>query len=437
MSALESLLASGGEAPLSSSLSFDLMPSSTAVVQRKQQTRFYPTSSSTLSPTGVRTVRIRLGGNDFLSPDIRVVYTLQNLSQTRSLCPVAGPWAPFAQARLLSGGVELDNIPMLHRLMELHAWRLSTMENQANEGVYGWASAWPNQTVAGNTVHPNQGFLAANANLTVSFKPLLSVFSQSRYLPLRYMPLELELTLAPNADWLATADYTLAANLASQDYAISNIQIVGDSMVLDEAVQESFYKSLLSNRVLSIPVTQFTQVVQTIPIGANSLSFNVVRAFSRLAFVWITFVGAGANTNLATSFVMPTAQDAALTASWYNRPQFTREEDCPSVRLSIGPLNVPDPQPVATFQEHWHMLNKALGYVPYLDRADFASQTFVSVFDLRRTPGDPTSSLSTRSGDLVRIDVKNLTPNVAQSMVVTLWSLSVLSCRESGISLLD
>ena len=134
---------------------------------------------------------------------------------------------------------------------------------------------------------------------------------------------------------------------------------------------------------------------------------------------------------------MPTAQDAALTASWHNRPQFTREEDCPSVRLSIGPLNVPDPQPVATFQEHWHMLNKALGYVPYLDRADFASQTFVSVFDLRRTPGDPTSSLSTRSGDLVRIDVKNLTPNVAQSMVVTLWSLSVISCRESGISLLD
>jgi hypothetical protein len=100
------------------------------------------------------------------------------------------------------------------------------MENQANKGVYGWASAWPNQTVACNTVHPNQGFLAANANLTVSFKPLLSVFAQQRYLPLRYMPLELELTLAPNADWLATTDYTLAANLASQDYSVSNIQIV-------------------------------------------------------------------------------------------------------------------------------------------------------------------------------------------------------------------
>jgi hypothetical protein len=437
MSALESLIAAGGESPLMETLSYQVPAQSSAITQRKQQVRFYPTSASSLSPTGVRTVRIRLGGNDFLDPNVRLVYTLQNTDAARALCPVCGPWGPFAQVRLMSGGIELDNQPMFHRGMELHAWRLSTIEQQQNEAVYGWGSAWPNQTVAGNTVHPNQGFLAPGASLTVSFKPLLSVFTSARFLPLRYMPLELELTLAPPGDWLARNDYTLAANLASQTYNINNIMMVGDSLVLDEAVQESFYKSLLSNRVLSIPTTLFQQVVFNIPAASTTFSANLVRAYSRLSHVWITFVGAGANTNLATSFVMPTVQDAALTASWYTHPQFGGEQGCPSIRLAIGPLNVPDPQPVETLQEHWQMLNKALPHVPYLDRADFASQTFVSVFDLRRTVGDPTSALSTRSGDLLRIDVKNMTANTAASMVVTIWAMGVVSVAERGVTLLD
>lgn len=315
-----------------------------------------------------------------------------------------------------------------------------TMEQQAAEGVYGWASAWPLQTVAGNTPHPNQGFISPNASLTVSFKPFLSVFTSGKAIPLRYLPLELELTLCPPTKWTNALDYTAPNPVAaSRAYAISNIQLMYDSLVLDEAVQESFYKSLLSNRVLSIPCTQFTQALQTIPAGSTSFSFNLVRAFSRLSHIWLTFVGPdGDATQLATSFVMPREQDADLVNSWNNRPRFDEEENGPTIRLSIGPLNIPDPQPVGpNIAEHWHMLQKALPATPYLDRRDFASQTFVSVFDLRRVPGDPTSALSTRSGDLVRVDIKNLTANVAASCIVTMWSMAVLSIREQGIILLD
>ena len=441
MSGLEALIAAGGEAPLLESLSYDIPAQSSAVVQRKQHVRAYPTSASTLSPAGVRTVRIRLGGNDWFDPaSLRLVYTIQNTHATANLCPSCGPWGPFGLVRLLSGGVELDHLPMFHRHMELHAWRLLSMEQQAAEGVYGWSSAWPNQTLAGNTPHPNQGFLSAGASLTVSFKPLLSVFTSSRAIPCRYMPLELELSLCPATEWPNANDYTaINPQPASRDYTIGNIQLMYDSLVLDEAVQESFYKSLLSNRTLSIPTTLFTQVVQTIPANSTSFSFNLVRAFSRLSHIWLTFVGPpGNDTQLATSFVMPTAQDGDLTASWANRPRFDGEQEGPTIRLSIGPLNVPDPQPVGpNIQEHWWMLQKALPATPYLDRRDFASQTFVSVFDLRRTPGDPTSALSTRSGDLVRVDIKNLTANFASSIVVTMWSMAVVSIKESGITLLD
>jgi hypothetical protein len=440
MSALESLLASGGEAPLADALSYTVPQASSAVTMRKQGCRAFPTSASTLSPAGVRTVRIRLGGNDWFDPaSLRLVYTIQNTSAAANLCPSCGPWGPFGLVRLLSGGVELDNIPMYHRNHELHGWRLLSMEDQLREGVFGWSSSWPLQTAAGNTMHPNQGFLSPGASLTVSFKPLLSIYTSGKALPCRYLPQELELTLAPATEWTNALDYAQNPQAASRAYTIGNIQLMCDSLVLDEAVQESFYKSLLSNRVLSIPTTLFTQVVQTIPVGATSFSFNLVRAFSRLSHIWLTFVGPdGDATQLATSFVMPTAQDGDLTASWNNRPRFDQEEDCPTIRLSIGPLNIPDPQPVGpNIADNWHMLQKALPGPVALDRRDFASQTFVSVFDLRRTPGDPTSALSTRSGDLVRVDIKNLTANLAASCVVTMWSFACLSIRESGCTLLD
>ena len=83
------------------------------------------------------------------------------------------------------------------------------------------------------------------------------------------------------------------------------------------------------------------------------------------------------------------------------------------------------------------MLQKALPATPYLDRKDFASNTFVSVFDLQRTPGDATSAMSTRSGDQIRIDIKGLTADIATECWVTCWAMAVMSVREQGITLLD
>ena len=435
MSQLESLLAASGEAPLLDSLSYTVPAASTAVVQRKQGCRAYPTSASTLSPNNTRTVRLRLGGNDWIDPNsVRLVYTTQNTDGNgHNLCPVCGPWGPFGLVRLMSGGVELDRIDMYNRAHELHGWRLLNIQQQAAEAVYGWSSAWT------GTPHPNQGYIRDGASVTVSFKPMLSVFMAGKAIPARYLNLELECTLTANAqDWLSPVDYALVPAQASTSYALSNIQLMYDTMVLDPAVEESFFKSLLSNRRLSLPTMFQYQVIQVIPPAADSLSFNVVRSFSRLSHCWLTFVGAGAGTNLTTSFVNPTAADPNLTQTWFAHPQFRRDEDCPSIRLSIGPMNVPDPAPVNTIHEHYFMLQKALGgAVPYLDRADFGAQTFTSVFDLRKVPGDPQSSLSTRSGDLIRFDIRNITPGVAQSCIVTLWAYGIVSIAEQGISVLD
>lgn len=438
MSLLESLIATGGEAPLLDSLSFDLPPASTAVVDRKQGLRAYPTSASTLSPGQTKTCRIRLGGNDFVNPEsVRLQFTVTNLDTALAIYPVAGPWGAWAQVRLISGGVELDNIPAYNRHHDLHGYELMGFNEQWNEGIYGFGGSWNNQPniIHTDTTHahldsainprPVNGVIAPNgASITVSHKLLLSLFTAGKMIPVRYAPLELELTLGDRLDFALTG--------GSTNYSISNIQLIYDASVLDEAVQESFYKALLSNHVLNIPCQNFYQVVQTIPAGSTSFSFTVVRAFSRLSHVWITFRKTGARTN---EFIYPGPLAVDETDEGEN-PVFTAD-DALTVRLSCGPKNWPDYAPVSTIQEHFMMLQKCLPHAPNMDRGLFTGNLFTSCFDLRRTPGDPSSALSTRSGDLLRCEFKNMLANSANECWVSLWSFGVCAVRESGVTLLD
>ena len=86
---------------------------------------------------------------------------------------------------------------------------------------------------------------------------------------------------------------------------------------------------------------------------------------------------------------------------------------------------------------------QALPNVPFLDRKDFLTNTFVSVFDLRRTPGDASSAYSTRQGDSLRIQILGIDPwdnvsaNGPTEVHVTLMALGVLATRESGCQILD
>jgi len=116
MTTLESMIAVAGEAPLADSLDFSLPLASTSVVDRRQHVRAYPTSASTLTPTTTRTVRIKLGGDEFINPaSVRIQYTIVNGSGTNPLVPLTGPWGMWGQVYERSGGVEISNIPTYGR----------------------------------------------------------------------------------------------------------------------------------------------------------------------------------------------------------------------------------------------------------------------------------------------------------------------------------
>jgi hypothetical protein len=325
----------------------------------------------------------------------------------------------WSQVYLRSGGTELDSVPSYGRFHQQYGFnQLSQQEQYGEVGICGFAGS---EIAASSNNLPAMGTIPANGQYTVMHKLHLSLFNSGKLLPTRYAPLEVELSLTNTpGDWLSAA--------GSQGWEVINIQLMYDAYILDPSVEESFYKALLSNRVLSIPCPNFAQTVHILPNGEPSFSFAAVRAFSRLSHVWLTFRAAGAK---SSSFICPTA----IVGNEFAAPVLSNI--APTARLSIGPKNYPDGQPNSSVPELFYQFQKAVHGVPNINRDDFLKRAFTIVFDLRRVPGDPTTAISTRSGDLLRVDLQNLTGATPVECWMTLFFFSVCAIRESGVTLLS
>jgi hypothetical protein len=394
---------------------------SAAVVDRKQHVRFYPSSASSLSLTGTKTFRIRIGGEDFIDPSsIRLQYTIQADDGLKSVQPLTGPWGCWSQIYRRSNGTELDNIPNYNRFHQQFGWNhLTRAEQFGSVGVEGFHMG---AQTTNNDFKPKVGLFVTP--VTVMHRLHLSLLNSGKLLPVKYAPLEIELSMVNDLN-----DFLQAASVGgngAQSFVISDVQILMDCYVLDEAILQSFYNSLLRNQVLSIPLLNCYQICHPIPAGATTYSFSSVRAFSRLSHVWLTFRGTGAK---SAEFICPTTIGGSGATP-------ALADGAPSARLSIGPKYWPDPAPSASIPELFYQFQKALPGVPNITRDTFLQDAFTIVFDVRKMPSDPTSSISMRSGDLLRVDLLNLTANRATECWLTLFAFSVTAVRESGVTLL-
>ena len=413
------MIASAGEAPIHSSLAYELPAPSTAVVARKQGCRAYPSSASSLSKTGTQTVRIRLGGEDFIDPSsIRLQYTLNNTAGG-IMRPHVGPHGAWGQCFCRSGGVELDNIQNFARYYQQYVFNHATRDQQFGQlSVEGLGTSQ-----ADDYGKPHIGDMPANSSITVMHMLPLSLLTAGKLLPCKYAPLEIELSLLNDVnDWLPAGDGL------SQSFTLSDCQIIYDSVQPDEAILQSFYSALLKNKVLSIGCLNATQMVFPMS-NAVTQNFTSVRAFSRLCQVWVTFRKTGPRSK---EFMCP--GDLPGVADVANHAM--TNSAVPTARLSIGPANWPAPQPAATAAEYYMMLVKALGHQPNINRKCFEEECFTIVWDLKKMPQDVTSAISTRSGEQVFLQLSNIS-NGATECWVTLVSYQVVAIRESGIAVLS
>jgi hypothetical protein len=138
---------------------------------------------------------------------------------------------------------------------------------------------------------------------TVMFKPLCGLFQQTKYIPLRYCPIEIELELADNNEPIVSTLGTVftAAN-TSLLLHLEQCQIKCDIITLENALDNSYVNHLLGGNNLKIVYNTYISSIQSL-VSSDSTNVNVSRSLTALRSVF---------SSLDTNF-----QEGRLT--WYNK----------------------------------------------------------------------------------------------------------------------
>ena len=186
------------------------------------------------------------------------------------LRPLGQPHLFFKRVRVLAGGQVVEDIQDFNRNMEL----IASLQNDAvrdNSDIQGFGSRWDSNALQNlqDFVPVDPGAITLTEILdaqkpllpqidpqkskTVNFKPLLGIFNQGKYLPLKYVPIVLEFELCDTNDAIITPQTYDAATGHNTIYTTANITnlwqiqnccIKCDICTLDNALNNSYNEHL-------------------------------------------------------------------------------------------------------------------------------------------------------------------------------------------------
>ena len=114
------------------------------------------------------------------------------------LRPLGAVHAFFRRLRITMRGVVIEDIMDYNRVHEMFDI-LSSPQPRANTKAEGFGNSIDNKNIEDPRKIPG-----IKRQMTVCFKPLSGILMQSKYIPLRYCPLEIELELADSDDPIIT-----------------------------------------------------------------------------------------------------------------------------------------------------------------------------------------------------------------------------------------
>ena len=461
---------SATEDQLVDSLSFKLPTTANYIVNREDVT-FFPANGNEFSPTGVKILRFTISGTGWLDPrSVRVQFKLNNRDQDNKLVLLnALPHNFFRRMRILMGGTLVEDIDYYNRVVNmLHI--LYPTEKRFNDAVEGFGLETRYNTPAFTALNycPELG---PRQSRVVLFPLLSGLFSQEKYLPLRFtqgIQIELEVvnqyvdavlaTVAPVTTAYLAPDYrpVLGMPQLSTNWTISEAQIKASVVTLDSQLDNEYTDHLMSGKNIPIPLSSFVHQVQTIG-ETDRPTLSMSRAFTRLNKVFITFYKVPYVWNLKQPPLPAGVTDARTTPPvktnvlalhkplresnyfWHpthvydfgteygNLNDYSGVEPFRSyqggvyqgnqseveLQLQIGSKVVPV-LPSRSLAEQYYQLRKGImGEANQhstfsITEPEYRSFKYINCFDLQKVPGAFSSGMSTRTGDLITIKVLNL-----------------------------
>ena len=269
----------------------------------------------------------------------------------------------------------------------------------------------------------------------MTLTPLAGLLQCGKYLPLRLMnSMILEFSLAAVDQALAPVAAADGAGIAnnSREFELSQCELQFSTVRLDSALEAGFSSMMLSGRALQLNLRTIMSQQAIIPAGSTEFQATVVRALSRIAAVFITFQGRVAANNSLLRFHNPSAvENEERTLEW---------------QVAIGSKSWPEMSTCKSLASTMSLLKQALGTYDQniactcITPANFIDSRYCIGVPTSTIPGQVFSGISTRSGDLLSVLVRNLANAgnaEAQKLHISLVAEVILELKESGAVLLE
>ena len=465
-------------------LSFKLNKGSSYITDRRSVS-FFPTTSNVYKPSsGARVIKFTLNGEDnsWLDPQsVRICFTLNNKDGTnfRKIRPLSSPYSFFRRMRIIAGSQVVEDFDSYNRVHHMFSKLMSqgARRDEANEG-FGYRYddellTLVNKGGTALTYEVNSANCPGFYNeMTCCFKPLCGLFSQFKYLPLKYMGnLTIELELVTNAtdciinpndydesDTGITADirnrFTVVvagdvgkATNTSIDWEISNPRVICDVCSLDNNLNNEYVKHLLEGKGLPITYTTYITQSQTVK-GSTDFSVPVIRSVSKLVASFVTFYKAGDPSSgyeyadkEFCRFYHPHQAHNPLDEGIYDK-----DKDL-EFQIQLGSKLYPE-YPCNSITQCFYHLRKALNLPMFhqhsmnINFKQYRDRQFIFAFSFEKVPDSSYTGINTRAGQQMLLRVKPAGATIPatempDTLYITMLSEQILEIKDLGLKVFD
>ena len=424
---MESIIAQN-EDVLVAPLDFSVGGSAASYIVSREQATYFSTQNL-VSPQGVKIAKYQIGGNGFL--DLSSLYftaLLTNKSSSAALQPLtAEAHCLFKRLIVRVAGTLVESIELFN-LSEEYVRRLLPLEKRMNlAGMF----------LGADPVTGTHGYdllsrsLAKETSKRIMFRPMTSaVLNMKKYFPallLGAQGLTFELELAP-------ADEACLST-GSQDYELSDLRILVDTVQLTSELTDQYTSLLLSGKSVFLNLDLHENTQHFLPGNSAKWSVSSARQFSRLNTLVVIFQqapGAEAETKQVNNFFLPASAkesiETNLVINGERQPLFNNRG----------------------ISEHWVRFLKGTGVMPNIGTSTSISfdgfgggstpgRAFSIVFDLEKLPSHAEhTGKPIDSGGVVTLHVEGVGTQASEYVdrAILQHSFSgMLEIRDSGCTL--
>ena len=211
-------IANSVEDKLIEGLSFKSKAGASYITERKSVT-YHPQGSNAYQPqNGTKLIKILMTGDQFLDPStFRVMFDVANLAPNadQKLRVLGGAHTFFRRMRVLCSNTLVEDISDYNRVHEMFRI-LNAKDANINSDAEQFGQQWDlvkSNHFGTTTRHPDITTLdgiKGGESQTVLFKPCSGLFNQEKMLPLRYMPITIELELCTEPTEPIVSNLTLS-----------------------------------------------------------------------------------------------------------------------------------------------------------------------------------------------------------------------------------